>query len=297
MSGLGVLSFSFTFPATALALRGFGPWLTVGLRCAAAGVVAAVFLAALRARRPRRDQWPGLVVVAAGCVLGFPVLTTLALRTSSSAHSAVVTGLLPMATAVVASLLTRRHPPRAFWLAATAGAVAVVTFTVLQSHGAPSTADVLLFVALLVCAFGYAEGGRLAGELPGWQVIGWALVLALPVTVPLTAVALVVEPARIGVAPVLGVAYLAVGAQFGGFYAWYRGMAEIGVARASQLQLAQPLLTLVWSVRLLREQFSVAASVTAVVVLGCIVVTQRTRSKASKTPALSSCVTALSDRL
>lgn len=269
------MSFSFTFPATTLALSGFGPWTTASGRCFVAGLVAAGCLAAGRVPLPARRQWRGLAVVACGCVLGFPILTTLALRVSSTAHSAVVIGLLPLVTAVVGARRARRRQSGRFWLTAAAGAAAVVVFTVLQSHGAPSGADLLLFAALVVCALGYAEGGRLAAELPGWQVIAWALVLALPVTGPMAAVAVATEPVHPNGRAVLGLAYVALVSQFGGFVVWYRGLAGLGVARASQLQLAQPLLTLVWSVLLLDEALPPLAPVTAVVVLLCVIVTQQ----------------------
>ena len=272
---IGVVSFSLTLPSTALALRGFGPWTVAGGRCVIAAVIAICCLSAARVPLPDRKHWPGIAVVAGGCVLGFPILTTLALRVSTSSHSAVVVGLLPLLTAIVGARRARQRQSRRFWLAAAVGAVAVLTFTVLQSHGAPSVADLLLFAALVVCAFGYAEGGRLARDMPGWQVIAWALVFALPVTVPITAVALVTEPIRPDLSAVLGLAYIAVISQFGGFVVWYRGLAELGVARASQLQLAQPLLTLTWSVLLLGESLPTLAPVTAVVVLLCITVTQR----------------------
>lgn len=275
----GVVSFSLTFPATSLALHGFGPWTVASGRCMIAGIVAAGCLAAARVPLPERRHWPGLIVVAAGCVLGFPILTTLALRVSTTSHSAVVIGLLPLVTAIVGARRARQRQSRRFWLAACAGALAVVVFTVLQSHGAPSGADLLLFAALVVCAFGYAEGGRLAVAMPGWQVIGWAVVFALPVTAPMTAISLATEPVRPDVSAVLGLAYIALISQFGGFVVWYRGMAELGVARASQLQLAQPLLTLVWSVLLLSEDLPPLAPVTAVIVLLCIAVTQRDRVK------------------
>lgn len=277
LAALGVLSFSFSFPATAWALTGFGPWTSTGLRGALAGLLAAGCLAAARVPVPARRHWPGLLVVAAGCVLGFPLLTTLALRASSTAHSAVVIGVLPLATAVFAAVRTGRRPSRAFWGAAVAGAAAVLTFTLVQSHGRPTVADLCLFAALLVCAAGYAEGGRLSRELPGWQVIGWAAVASLPVTVLTTAVALPAEPVHLGAKALAGLAYTAVVSQFCGFVLWYRGMAAIGVPRASQLQLAQPLLTLVWSVLLLGEDLPAAAPLTAGAVLVCIAVTQRAR--------------------
>ncbi|MFB7128351.1 DMT family transporter [Kitasatospora sp. NPDC056273] len=278
LAALGVASFSLTFPATAWALTGFGPWTATGLRGVLAAVLAALYLLAVRARPPRRGQWPGLLVVSAGCVLGFPLLTTLALRTSSTAHSAVVIGVLPLATAVVSALRTGRRPSGAFWAAALAGAAAVLAFTLVQSHGRPTAADLYLFVAVLLCAAGYAEGGRLSRDLPGGQVIAWAVLVALPATLLTAVLGLGAEPVRLGAKALAGLAYTAAVSQLGGLVLWYRGMAAIGVPRASQLQLAQPLLTLVWSVLLLGEHLPAAAPVTAVVVLVCIAVTQRARS-------------------
>ncbi|MFD5094950.1 DMT family transporter [Amycolatopsis thailandensis] len=278
LAALGVLAFSFTFPATVWALKGFEPWTATGLRSVLAALVAGTCLRVFRVPLPRRDQWRGLAVVALGCVLAFPILTTLALQTSSTAHSAVVIGLLPMATAVISSRLTGHRPSRRFWLAAAVGASAVVVFTVGQSGGGLSTADLFLFGALVLCAFGYAEGGRLAREMAGWHVIAWALVLALPFTAGFAVFGLATEPLHVTGEGIVGLLYVALISQFGGFFAWYRGMAEIGVARASQLQLAQPLLTLVWAVLLLGEHLPAAAPVTALIVVACIVVTQRSRS-------------------
>ncbi|GHF47668.1 conserved hypothetical membrane protein (resistance to D-cycloserine?) [Kitasatospora xanthocidica] len=271
-------SFSLSFPATAWSLEGFGPWSSTGLRGVLAGVLAALYLLASGATPPTRRHWPALLMVSGGCVLGFPLLTTLALRTSSTAHSAVVIGVLPLATAVFSAVRTGRRPSRAFWTAALAGAAAVLAFTLLQSHGRPSAADLFLFVGVVVCAAGYAEGGRLSRDLPGAQVIAWAVVVALPVMLVTAGCGLAAEPVRIGPKALAGLAYIAAVSQFGGFVLWYRGMAAIGVPRASQLQLGQPLLTLVWSVLLLGEELPAAAPVTAVVVLVCIAVTQRART-------------------
>ncbi|GAA1233401.1 DMT family transporter [Kitasatospora nipponensis] len=277
LAGLGVFAFSFSFPATAWALQGFGPWTSTGLRGVLAAAVAAACLATGRVPLPARRHRPGLLVVAAGCVVGFPLLTTLALRTSSTAHSAVVIGVLPLATAVASALRTGARPTRTFWCAALAGAAAVLGFTLQQSHGSLSLADLYLFGALLVCAAGYAEGGRLAREMPGWQVIAWGVLAALPVTALTAGLALATEPVRLTAHAVGGLAYLGLVSQFGGFVLWYRGMAAIGVPKASQLQLAQPLLTLLWAVLVLAERPSPAAPVTALAVLTCIAVTQRAR--------------------
>ncbi|ANW22079.1 hypothetical protein BB341_23895 [Streptomyces clavuligerus] len=278
LAGLGVVAFSLTFPATAWGLGSFGPWSLVALRSVLAALIAGGFLLALRVPLPERRHWGPLAVVAAGVVIGYPLLTTLALTTSTTSHAAVVVGLLPLTTAAFAALRTGRRPSRAFWGAALAGAAVVITFTVAESGGALQSGDLYLFGALLACAAGYTEGGRLAAYLPGWQVIGWALVLCLPLGVAGSVVALSLEPFEPGLKGLAGLVWVAAASQFAGLYVWYRGMAVIGIARASQLQLAQPLLTLVWSVALLGERLSPAAPLAAVGVLVCIAVTQRARS-------------------
>ena len=272
------MAFSLTFPSTVWGLESFGPWSLVGVRSVLAAVVAGGFLLALRVPPPESSHWAGLAVVAGGVVIGFPLLTTLALQTSTTSHAAVVVGLLPLTTAAFAALRTGRRPSRTFWLAALAGAAVVIAFTVQQSGGALQRGDLYLFAALLVCAAGYTEGGRLAGRMPGWHVVGWALILCLPLSLAGSALALSVEPVRLTAHGVIGLAWVAAGSTFFGLYVWYRGMASIGIAKASQLQLAQPLLTLVWSVSLLGERLSPAAPVAAVAVLVCIAVTQRARS-------------------
>ncbi|MEU8675749.1 DMT family transporter [Streptomyces sp. NPDC048560] len=277
----GVVAFSLTFPSTAWGLESFGPWSLVSLRSLLAAAVAGGVLAG-RVPVPARRHWGGLAVVAGGVVVGFPLLTTLALRTTTTSHAAVVVGLLPLTTAVFSSLRTGSRPPRAFWAAAVAGAAVVIAFTVQQSGGALSAGDLYLFGALLVCAAGYTEGGRLARVMPGWQVIGWALILALPAAVAGAAIALPFEPVRLTAHGVAGLVWVAVGSTFVGLYVWYRGMAEIGVARASQLQLAQPLLTLAWSALLLGEEIPTAAPVASVAVLVCIAVTQRAGVEAAR---------------
>ncbi|MFF3247803.1 DMT family transporter [Streptomyces sp. NPDC002870] len=278
LAALGVIAFSLTFPSTVWGLESFGPWSLVAVRSTLAALIAGGFLLVMRVPLPGRRHWAGLVVVAGGVVVGFPLLTTLALQTSTTSHAAVVVGLLPLTTAAFAAVRTGRRPSRTFWLAALAGAAVVIAFTVQQSGGALQTGDLYLFCALLVCAAGYTEGGRLARHMPGWQVIGWALMLCLPLALSGSALALTFEPVRLTAHGVVGLLWVAAGSTFFGLYVWYRGMASIGIAKASQLQLAQPLLTLVWSVSLLGERLSPAAPVAAVAVLVCIAVTQRARS-------------------
>lgn len=277
-AALGVLSFSFSFPGTVWALDGFGPWSAIGVRGVLAAVIALAALLVTRAPLPARADWPALAVVAGGCAIGFPLLTTLALQTSSTANSAIVIGALPMATAAFSAVLTRRHPSKVFWAAAVTGGMTVIAFTLAQNHGTPTVADLYLFGALVVCAAGYAFGGRLSAHMPGWRVIAWGVVLAAPVNLAVSVWALPHEPVHFTAKALVGMAYIAAVSQFGGFVVWYKGMGLIGVAKASQLQLAQPLLTLVWAVLLLDEEIDAAVPLTAVIVLTCIVVTQRART-------------------
>ncbi|MGA5066834.1 DMT family transporter [Streptomyces exfoliatus] len=278
LAGLGVVAFSLTFPSTVWGLESFGPWSLVAVRSTLAALIAGAFLLVGRVPLPERRHWAGLAVVAGGVVIGFPLLTTLALQTSTTSHAAVVVGLLPLTTAAFAAVRTGRRPSRTFWFAAVSGAVVVIAFTLQQSGGAVSQGDLYLFGALLVCAAGYTEGGRLARLMPGWQVIGWALVLCLPLMAVGSAVALSMEPVHLNAHGVIGLVWVAAGSTFFGLYVWYRGMAAIGIPKASQLQLAQPLLTLFWSVFLLDESLPLAAPLAAVAVLVCIAVTQRAKS-------------------
>lgn len=277
LAALGVLSFSFSFPGTVWALDGFGPWSATGVRGVIAAALAGAALLLIRGPLPHRGDWPALVVVAIGCAIGFPLLSTLALQTSSTAHSAVVIGALPMATASISAWRTGIRLSPLFWAAAGLGALTVITFTLTQNHGRPTLADLYLFGALLLCAAGYAEGGRLSAHMPGWRVIAWGAILAAPINLAVAAWALGHEPLDLTPTAIGGMLYIACVSQFLGFVVWYRGMGLIGVARASQLQLAQPLLTLIWAVLLMGETLPPTIPLTATIVLACIVVTQRAK--------------------
>jgi drug/metabolite transporter (DMT)-like permease len=278
---LGVVAFSMTLPATRAALPAFGP-ITVGVgRAVPAAALAGAALLLVRAPLPTRAQAARLLLVAAGAVLGFPVFTALALRGVGAAHGAVLVGLLPAATAVAAVLRAGERPRPAFWLAAAGGAASVLAFAAVRGAGTPRPADLLLLAAVASAAVAYAEGGALAREMPGSRVISWALVLALPAVLPIAAAGLIAHPpAAPGPAAWAGLAYVSGISMFAGFVAWYRGLALGGVARISQLQLAQPVLTVAWSAVLLHEAVDTATVAAALVVLLLTAATQRTRDAA-----------------
>lgn len=275
--GLGVLAFSFTLPATRLADRDLDSTV-VGLgRAIVASVLAALLLWITRQRLPPRRLWRRLAIVAFGVVIGFPLFTALALTLVPAAHGAIIVGALPLATAILAVLRAHERPSARFWIAALVGLVAILAFAVAHGTGQPLLADGLILMAVACGALGYAEGGVLARELGGWQVICWALVLAAPVLAPIVIWRVAVTGFSAAPAGYLGFAYVSLVSMFLGFFAWYRGLALGGVARIGQLQLVQPLLTLLWSVLFLGEQLSWWMIAAALVVLTSVVVAVRAR--------------------
>jgi drug/metabolite transporter (DMT)-like permease len=278
---VGVLGFSFSLPATRLAVAGLDPWLVAFGRAVVAGALALGYLAASRAPRPTRVQWRRLCVVALGIVIGFPLFTSLALTVQTSAHGAVVIAGLPMCTAVWAVLRAGERPPPIFWLASGFGLVAVLAFTILSGSGRLGIgfADVLLLITVVLCGLGYAEGGALARDLGGARTVCWALVVALPVTIPVTVLAAALTGFdRADTRAWLGFGYVALISMFLAFFAWYSGLAAGGVARVGQIQLAQPVLTLIWSATLLHEPVEPTTILAALTVLACVIWTQRSRA-------------------
>jgi len=269
--------FSLSLPTAQVAVRQLGPIFATAGRAVVAAILAGVYLAYRRARPPGYALLPGLLVVTAGVVIGFPLFTSLALQQTDSAHSAVIVGLLPAATAVLGTLRTGERPSPAFWVACCAGAVSVAVFAVVRGSGLPTTADGLTVLAVLSAAAGYAEGARLARLIGSAEVICWALLLGLPFLTPVLVIEMVRTTPSANPAGWACFAYTAVFSMLFGFFAWYRGLALGGVAKVSQVQLAQPLLTVAESVVLFRQHLELAVLVAAVAVLACVAAAQRAR--------------------
>ena len=282
---LGVLGFSFTLPATRLAVDGLDP-VFVGIgRAAVAALPAAVLLLLWRERAPDRRTIARLALVALGVVFGFPLLSALALRELTAAHGAVIVGLMPAATAVTAVMLAGERPSRGFWAASAAGLVAVLAFAAAQGAGAPSSADLLVLGAVVLGAVGYAEGATLARDMGGSRVISWALVLSLPLTLPIGLAGALAGGVEGDADAWLGFAYVSLVSMFLAFFAWYAGLARGGVAKIGQVQLVQPLLTLGWAAALLGEHVGPGTLAAALAVVGSVVATQRAR--VGRAPALA----------
>ena len=257
---LGIVIFSVTLPMTRLAVgtadapQMSGAFIAFGRAVVAAGL-SAVFLLATRAPLPQRQHWLPLAMTALGVVFGFPLLTSIAMRYVEAVHASVIVGVLPLATAAVGALLHRQRPSSGFWWCAAVGSAMVVAFAVLRSGGGGGSvhfADGLLLAAMLCAAVGYGYGGRLSQQMRAEHVICWALVISLPLTLPLALLTYPVAPMKALTWAAFG--YVAVFSMWLGFFAWYRGLALGGTVRVSQVQLVQPFLSMLFAVPLLGER-------------------------------------------
>ena len=290
---LGVLIFSGSLPATRAAVMDFDPVFLTVARATIAALLGIALLLAAREKLPERGDVPSLVVVAIGVVVGYPLLTALALQHITSAHSIVFVGLLPLATAIFGVLRGGERPRAAFWLFSCVGSALVVGYAVGQGlprdslrvalpfGHAPSglsaspTGDMLMLAAIVICGLGYAEGAKLSRKLGGWQVICWALALSLPLMLVLFVMLAPPSFSNVGTPAWLGLAYVSLFSMLIGFVFWYRGLAQGGIAAVGQLQLLQPFFGLALAATLLGEQVSVGMLAVTLAVVACVVGAKR----------------------
>ncbi|KAB0488009.1 Permease of the drug/metabolite transporter (DMT) superfamily [Pseudomonas reinekei] len=271
MNGLiGVVIFSGSLPATRVAVLEFDPVFLTVARATLAAFLALSLLLLFKEKRPARHQLVPLIIVALGVVVGFPLLTALALQYVTSAHSIVFVGLLPLATAAFGVLRGGERPRPVFWLFSVLGSVLVVGFAVSQGLSASPQGDILMLLAILACGLGYAEGAKLSRTLGGWQVISWALVLALPMMAALTWWRMPDSFSGISAPAWFSLAYVSLFSMLIGFVFWYRGLAQGGIAAVGQLQLLQPFFGLALAATLLHEHVSIGMLGVTVAVILCV---------------------------
>ncbi|WP_307745141.1 EamA family transporter [uncultured Pantoea sp.] len=276
LSGLaGVVIFSGSLPATRIAVQEMDPFFLTFLRASVAGVLAIMLILFLIQTRPQRSQLISLIIVALAVVVGFPLLTAMALRHVSSAHSIVFLGLLPMATAIFGVVRGGERPRLAFWIFSVTGSLLVMGFALFQAGAISATGDLLMLASVVVCGFGYAEGAKLTRELGGWQVICWALIIALPVMLVATIETIPEGISDISLPVWLALGYVSLFSMLIGFIFWYRGLASEGIAAVGQLQLLQPFFGLGLSATLLSETVSPVMIMITLGVLLCVIGSRR----------------------
>ncbi|MFO1148159.1 MAG: EamA family transporter [Alsobacter sp.] len=274
---VGVLIFGATLPFTRIAVGWLDPWFVTAGRAALAGLVAVVLLALLRRPVPTREELGRYALVALLLAGGFPGFTGFAMRLVPASHGGVVLGILPLATAAVGALVTRERPSLQFWICAVLGAAIVVAFALRDGGGRVDAGDMLLAGAVLSAAFGYVVSAQLARQRPGWEVISWVVVIALPVTLPVTLLTAPSHPLDVPGKAWLSFAYLGLMSQYLGFFAWNAGLAMGGVARVSQVQLLQTFVTLAVAALLQGEQVDIVTWLSAVAVVVVVMIGRRAR--------------------
>lgn len=275
---VGVVIFAMTLPMTRLAVGAVSdpqlpPLFVTAGRAAFAGVLSALYLLVTSSTRPKRSQLPTFLVCALGTVVGFPLFLALALRDVDAMHAAVVTGVLPLATAIVAAISFKQRPSGGFWFCAVLGCGVVLVFAAYKGRGHLSAADGLLLLSVMSAAVGYVAGARLSAEMRAEEVICWLLVLSLPLTVPAALAHWPTTPVRLGAWG--GFTYVTLFSMWLGFFAWYRGLALGGTVRVSQVQLLQPFLALLFAVPVLGEKLDGITVLCSVLVIGIVFVGRR----------------------
>jgi drug/metabolite transporter (DMT)-like permease len=267
---LGVLIFSGSLPATRVAVGEFNPLFLTSARAVIAGLLGMALLLLLRQTRPARTDLGSLAIVAIGVVIGFPLLTALALQHITAAHSVVFIGLLPLSTALFGVIRGGERPRPAFWVFSVAGSLLVAGFALTKGSSASLTGDVLMVAAIILCGLGYAEGAALSRRMGGWQVISWALILALPITAGFALWSLPPVWTGIDASAWIGFGYVSTFSMLIGFVFWYRGLALGGIAGVGQLQLLQPFFGLLLAALLLAEPITWPMIAVTVLVVGCV---------------------------
>jgi drug/metabolite transporter (DMT)-like permease len=281
---VGMVIFGGTLPATRIAVSAIDPLALTALRTAIAGLCSLALLMVLRRPFPPRQLWFQLAVAALCVCIMFPFLMALAVQTVDASHGGVVMGALPIATAFVAVLITHERPKPLFWIASIAGAALVVAFALRQGGGSLSSGDLLLFAAVAASAIGYTFSGRLTASMPGWEVISWAVVIALPVSLPAAALTFPTDYEHIALKPWLALLYVALFPQWIGFFAWNAGLAMGGIARVSQVQLLQPFVTFTLAAIFAGETITPQIVLFAAAVVGTVAISTRTRSRPVPVP-------------
>jgi drug/metabolite transporter (DMT)-like permease len=272
---IGVLLFSGSMPATKLAVMDMSPIFVTIARATIAGILALAVLLIYKEKRPSRKHIFPLFLVSIGCIIGFPLLSALALQYITSAHSIVFLGMLPLATAIFGVIRGGERPHPAFWLFSGIGSLLVIGFAISQGISASPIGDILMLAAVILCGLGYAEGAKLSKTLGGWQVISWALVLSLPLMIPLFFIYFPESIKNISTNGWFGLAYISLFSMFIGFIFWYKGLAQGGITNVGQLQLLQPFFGLALAAYFLNEQVNMGMLGITIGVILCVAGTKK----------------------
>lgn len=272
---IGVLIFSGSLPATRVAVGELDPYFLTVFRAAIAGLLSVLVIMILRAKRPEKSDILSLIIVTLGVVIGFPLLTALALEHNTSAHAIVFLGLLPLSTAIFGVIRGGERPSPVFLVFSVIGSLLVAGFAIFKGGESSLLGDFYMLISIIVCGLGYAEGAKLSRKLGNWQVISWALVLSLPFMAILSIYLFPSSWEGISIGTYVSLAYVSLFSMYIGFVFWYRGLSQGGIASVGQLQLLQPFFGLLLAAVILQEEVDFLLVLVNVGVVFCVAAAKR----------------------
>lgn len=278
---IGVAIFSLTLPFTRIAVQEMNSFHISFGRGVIAGLCGLILLIATKSSLPTKTQFKKIFITAFGVVYGFPIFTSLAMKTLPSAHSGIVLGILPLAMSVIGAIRFHERPSKAFWITAICGTLLVLVYSLIDGSGGLAFGDFWLLLAIITAAIGYSEGGKLAEEMGAIKVISWAMAITLPINIPAAYLVANISLLSIPLDVLASFLYIGLFSAFIGFFFWYRGFALGGVARVGQVQLLQPFLTLIGAYCLLGEPITLLNIIFAIAVLAVVLIGKQTKIRAN----------------
>ncbi|MBM7630919.1 DMT family transporter [Geomicrobium sediminis] len=272
---VGIIIFSGSLPATRVAVMELDPLFLTAIRAIIASLLAVAALLLFRSKLPRRTDLASLVIVAGGVVIGFPLLTALALEHNTAGQSIVFLGLLPLCTSIFAVIRGGERPNALFWFFSIIGSCIVSGYALLSNGDLSMLGNGYMLLAIIVCGLGYAEGAILSKRLGNWQVISWSLLISFPFMLVITLFLFPSSMMTMQVETYVSLFYVSFFSMYIGFVFWYQGLAIGGIASVGQIQLLQPFFGLVIAVVLLQETIGLFLVIVNVAVVLCVVLAKK----------------------
>ena len=278
---VGISIFSLTLPFTQMAVNEMSPFFVAFARASIAGICALILLIFTKSKFPNKIQIRRLIIIVIGVIYGFPIFTSIAMKTLPSSHSGIVLGILPLAMSLFAAIKYKEKPSSSFWMISIFGTFIVISYTFIDNNGSLMIEDLWLLFAILFAAIGYSEGGTLAKEMGSIGVISWALVISLPINLFASYLFYEINYASISFQAIISLTYVGLFSMFIGFFFWYKGIAIGGITRVGQVQLIQPFLTIVGAYFLTNEKITTLNILFAFMVLIVIIIGRKTKIQVS----------------
>ena len=278
---VGISIFSLTLPFTQMAVNEMSPFFVAFARASIAGICALILLIFTKSKFPNKIQIRRLIIIVIGVIYGFPIFTSIAMKTLPSSHSGIVLGILPLAMSLFAAIKYKEKPSSSFWMISIFGTFIVISYTFIDNNGSLMIEDLWLLFAILFAAIGYSEGGTLAKEMGSIGVISWALVISLPINLFASYLFYEINYTSISIQAIISLTYVGLFSMFIGFFFWYKGIAIGGISRVGQVQLIQPFLTIVGAYFLTNEKITTLNILFAFMVLIVIIIGRKTKIQVS----------------